>query len=151
MISRFITGFELNTPPLPSLTLNVIVAELSPFTLFEAVYFIFEAVFKYVFISVALPLIVITVSLIFVTVNPVPFSGIAKVPALAVKVRVRLSPSVSSNVIADRSILPCVSSTKVISVGVPLIVGTAFALVVIVNVSETFKFPVPLSVAVTFT
>ena len=52
-----------------------------------------------------------------VTLLPAPSTGVEKVPALAVKVRVNELPSTSANTTADRSTSPSVSSMTVTVAG----------------------------------
>ena len=78
----------------------------------------------------ALPTKLITVALTFVSVTPAPTlapsAGVAKTPALRVKVTVNVSFSVSAKVAADKSTLLRVSSVTVTSEGEPVMVGAAF-------------------------
>ena len=76
-----------------------------------------------------------------VTLPAAPSTGVEKVPALAVRVRVRVSPSTSANVTAERSTLLATSSVTVISVGAPVRVGAVFAVMVMLKVVSPITPP----------
>ena len=64
------------------------------------------------------------------TTVTLPLLEAAKVPAEAVKVTVRLSPSASANVTEDKSTLEAVCSVTVISEGAPATVGASLTAVI---------------------
>ena len=128
----------------PSLAVSVKVAASLPLTFEALVYFIFDAVFKYVSILATAPVkLSVPVPEPPIVTGPPELAVSVPVDAAIVNTILFAPASTSLNVAAERSTLLATSSETVISVGKPEIVGSSLTAVILKETDAALELTVP--------